>query len=285
VGCFVGIVVPAGPGWDFANFYDTGRRVAAGEIQNIYNPDSLIGGEKPQGNMRFWSTPLSAVFYVPLSYFSPTWALVIFKIENTLAYFVALALLYFHYHNFAETTEVAQWRFAAAFTFLSLVYQPFWTVYRVGGQTTPTVFLLLTLALVSYTGGRLFVSALLLVLAAMIKPTFATVLLFLAAISGGRFLKHTVLIVLFAGLGSLWIMGWQIHVEFLGILRAGAQATFPWFYNSSLYVPIESLRSFAGPESWPGPVDTVATMLVAGVKVFILFTFVFIIKKSGSEQW
>src|SRR5262245_33161685 len=207
-GCIVGIIVPAGPGWDFANFYDTGRRVAAGEIQNIYNPDTLIAGEKPQGNMRFWSTPLSALFYVPLSYFSPTGALVIFKIENTLAYFAALALLYLHYRKFAEDLPLAQWQFGAAFAFLSLIYQPFWTVYRVGGQTTPTVFLLLTLALVSYTGGRFFVSALLLVLAAMIKPTFATVLLFLAAISGVRFLKHTVLIVLFLGLASLWIMGW-----------------------------------------------------------------------------
>ena len=27
IGNVVGIVVPAGVGWDFANFYDTGRRV------------------------------------------------------------------------------------------------------------------------------------------------------------------------------------------------------------------------------------------------------------------
>ena len=280
VGCLVGIVVPAGPGWDFANFYDTGRRVAAGDIQNIYNSDSLIAGEKPQGNMRFWSTPLSALFYVPLSYFSPTWALIIFKIENTIAYFVALTLLYLHYRKFAGNSLSAQWQFAALFTFLSLMYQPFWTVYRVGGQTTPTVFLLFTLALLSYTGGRFFLSALFLVLAAMIKPTFATVLLFLLVISGIRFIKNTVFILLLAGLASLLIMGWQIHAEFLGVLREGAQATFPWFYNSSVYVPIESLRLFASPDSSHARVDMVFTMITAGVKVFIVITFVFLLMKS-----
>jgi hypothetical protein len=36
LGCVIAILTPAGIGWDFANFYDTGRRVAAGEIHNIY---------------------------------------------------------------------------------------------------------------------------------------------------------------------------------------------------------------------------------------------------------
>lgn len=282
VGCLVGIIVPAGPGWDFANFYDTGRRVAAGEIQNIYHPDSLIAGEKPQGNMRFWSAPLSAVFYVPLSYFSPPWALILFKVENTLAYFAALALLYLHYRNFAGNSLLPQWQFAAVFSFLSLMYQPFWTVYRVGGQTTPTIFLLFSLALLSYTGGRFFVSALLLVLAAMIKPTFATVLLFMAVISGIRFIKNTAVILFLAGLTSLLVMGWQIHAEFLGVLREGARTTFPWFYNSSLYVPIESLRLSVGLDSSH---DTAFTIITAGVKAFVVLTFVFIIIKSHSERW
>lgn len=285
VGCLVGIIVPAGPGWDFANFYDTGRRVAAGETQNIYNPDSLIGGEKPQGHMRFWSAPLSAVFYVPLSYFSAPWALIIFKIENTLAYFAALALLYLHYRKFAGNSLLPQWQFAAVFTFLSLMYQPFWTVYRVGGQTTPTVFLLFSLALLSYTGGRFFVSALFLVLAVMIKPTFVTMLLFLAVISGIRFIKNTALVLLLAGLASLLVMGWQIHAEFLGVLREGVRTTFPWFYNSSLYVPIESLRMFVVPDSSHDRIDLAFTIITAGVKAFVVLTFVFIMIKSYSERW
>ncbi|MGH9854754.1 MAG: hypothetical protein ACREBD_33400, partial [Blastocatellia bacterium] len=67
VGTVVGIMVPAGPGWDFANFYDTGRRVAAGQIGDLYNPDSLINGEKPQGGLGFYGAPISALLYAPLS--------------------------------------------------------------------------------------------------------------------------------------------------------------------------------------------------------------------------
>jgi hypothetical protein len=39
-----GILVPAGLGWDFANFYDTGRRAAAGQLMNIYDPTTTIAG-------------------------------------------------------------------------------------------------------------------------------------------------------------------------------------------------------------------------------------------------
>ena len=70
-GAIIGIVVPAGLGWDFANFYDTGRRVAAGQIQDLYNPKSLINGEQPQGTLAFWGTPISAWLYVPLSWLPP----------------------------------------------------------------------------------------------------------------------------------------------------------------------------------------------------------------------
>src|SRR5215467_6445484 len=132
-GCIVGIVVPAGSGWDFANFYDTGRRAAAGHIQDIYHPDRLIKGEAPQGSMAFWGAPVSAWLYAPLSYVPPHWALVLFKIQNTLACYAALWLLYIHNRQFVDPTPVAQAKFAALFAFLSLLYQPLWTMYRVGG--------------------------------------------------------------------------------------------------------------------------------------------------------
>jgi hypothetical protein len=80
-------------------------------------------------------------------------------------------------------------------------------------------------------------------------------------------------------------MGWKVHVEFLEVLRAGAQATFPWFYNSSVYVPIENLRSLGGPGALPGWLDGALAVLVAGVKLFIVLTFVFILMKSGLERW
>ena len=47
-----GILVPAGLGWDFANFYDTGRRAAAGQLMTIYDPTATIAGQAPQGAWR-----------------------------------------------------------------------------------------------------------------------------------------------------------------------------------------------------------------------------------------
>ncbi len=284
-GCIVGIIVPAGLGWDFANFYDTGRRAAAGQIRDLYNPDTLIGGEKPQGSLGFWGSPLSAWFYVPLSYLPPRTALVVFKIENTLAYFAALLLLYLNDRKFAGDTPTARWRFAAIFAFLSLIYQPFWTVYRVGGQTTPTVFLLFTLALLSYTSMRFFLAIVFLVLAILIKPTFATALLFLIAVSGYRFVYYTAIVLLVTGLTSVWTLGWDIHLQFLSVLSQGAKASFPWFYNSSLYVPIENVRFLDSAGHSSGWLGAVFTGLMFGIKAVVLFTFGLITVKGRSQPW
>ena len=89
----VGILVPAGPGWDFANFYDTGDRAAAGQIEDIYHPERAIAGHAPQGSMAYWSPPLSAYFYVPLAALPPLAALAMFKLLGTLAWMTALWLL------------------------------------------------------------------------------------------------------------------------------------------------------------------------------------------------
>ncbi len=68
-GCLVGIAIPAGHGWDFANFYDAGRRVASGQIEDLYMPGSPIEAAPPQGGMAFWGTPISAALYVPMAWF------------------------------------------------------------------------------------------------------------------------------------------------------------------------------------------------------------------------
>lgn len=244
LGSGIGTWVPAGSGWDFANFYDAGRRFAAGEIENLYAPESPIRGEPPQGHMAYWSPPLSAAFLVPLSGFSGETALILFKLQNTLALFATFALLYFFNRRFVRDDPVARWEFAALFSFLCLVYQPFWTVYRVGGQTTPTVVLLLSIALVLHTRSRLFFSSLCWVVAVVLKPAFAAGLAFLGLVSGLRFLGFTALLLAAAAGLSLATLGWSIHETFLSVLLHGAGATFPWFYNSSLYVTAEHLRGF-----------------------------------------
>ncbi|MGH9901000.1 MAG: glycosyltransferase 87 family protein, partial [Pyrinomonadaceae bacterium] len=227
-GATAGVVVPAGPGWDFANFYDTGRRVAAGQVTDIYDPETLIDGERPQGDMRFWGTPVSALLYAPLGYLQPLTALAVFKIQNTLALFAALVLLYLHNRKFVDDTPEAQWRFAALFAFLCLVFQPFWTIYRVGGQTTPTVFLLLVLGLLCHARSKVFLSALCVVAAVLIKPAFVTVLALLALISGLRFAGGTAVVLLASGLVSLATVGWAVHEDFLTLMLKGTSAPFPW---------------------------------------------------------
>jgi len=285
VGCTIGILVPAGLGWDFANFYDTGRRVASGQIGDLYNPATLIGGEAPQGHLGFWGTPVSAILYVPMSWFGPESALMLFKIQNTLAYFAALALLYFFNRKFVGGSPQAQWQFAATFVFLSLLYQPFWTVYRVGGQTTPTVVMLLSLALVAHTSMRFFVSSALLVIAVLIKPAFVTALIFLMCVSGFRFFGITIAFLSISGLASLMMMGWGVHEAFLSKVLQGVKATYPWFYNSSLYILVEHLRLFAsdGPESYFR--DALFTLAFLGIKALVVGVFVVIMAKSRDEKW
>lgn len=281
-GTVIGIIVPAGPGWDFANFYDTGRRAAAWQINDIYNPESLIAGAKPQGNMAYWGAPVSAFFFTPLSLFSPIWAMVVFKIQNTLAYFAALGLLYLHNRRFTEATPVAQWRFAALFAGLSLLYQPFWTIYRVGGQTTPTILLLFTVALLAYTRNRLWLSSACLATAVLIKPAFIFVLLLLCFVSGWRFARNITIILTVVGVVSILILGWGIHAEFLRVMWAGSKGGFhPWFFNSSLYTVGENLKLLAQP-----PADATTVNIIAiGVKLSVLAFFVHLLWRSREMKW
>jgi len=280
-GTLVGIVVPAGPGWDFANFYDTGRRVAVWQISDLYHPDSLIAGEQPQGRLGFYGAPISALLYAPLSLFSPAWAMVVFKIQNTLAYFAALVLLYLHNRRFADPSPVAQWRFAALFAGLSLLYQPFWTIYRVGGQTTPTVFLLFTLAFLAYMRKRHWLSSALLVVAILIKPAFVFAVLLLSFISGWDYLRNTVVLLTAVGSVSILILGWDIHVEFLRLMLQSGKGGYPWFYNSSLYVVVENLKLLAKPAADPKTVDSIAL----GVKLAALAFFGYLLWRSRASKW
>lgn len=243
----IGIIVPAGLGWDFANFYDTGRRAAAGQIADIYHPESLIAGAQPQGKLAFWGAPISAYFYAPLSLFSAEWALVIFKLQNVLALFAAWWLLYRNNRQFADASSAEQWKFTALFAGCILLYQPFWSVFRVGGQTTPTVFLLLTIALLNYTKERFDISAACLLLALLIKPGFLFVMLPLGLVSGWRFVRSMAFVSMAFGAVSILLLGWDIHIEFLRVMLLGMKIDYDWLYNSSLYVAVENLILLAVP--------------------------------------
>ncbi len=231
----VGTALPMGIGWDFANFYDGGRKVLAGQIGDLYDPTVSIDAAAPQGALSFYGTPISAFFFAPMAAFEPETAMALFKIENTLAYAAAFALLAAFCRRFLPPGEAVWLRFLAAFAVLLAVYQPLWTVYRVGGQTTPTVLLLLVVAVAAHADARFFVSALAVMLAVLIKPALALAYLFLLAVSPRRYRTWALVQLAAVGLLSLATMGVEIHFAFLDKMREAGRI-FDWTYNSSLYV-------------------------------------------------
>jgi hypothetical protein len=231
--------------------------------------------------MAFWGTPVSAWLYAPLSYVPPHWALVLFKIQNTLACYAALWLLYIHNRQFVDPTPVAQAKFAALFAFLSLLYQPLWTVYRVGGQMTPTTLLLFALGLLSYTQQRLWIAMGALILATLIKPTLSIALFFLMLVSGGQCFGITLALLAGVSLLSLLSMGWSLHVEFLTVLLHGFRSSFPWFYNSSLYVPLENVRLLSEVGSSGAVRDVVCGVIETSIKIGVLATFVYLMRQRS----
>jgi hypothetical protein len=284
LGCLVGVLVPAGAGWDFANFYDTGHRVAAGQIADVYDPVSAIDGAAPQGGMRFWGTPISAVFYAPLSWFSPGTALILFKVQNVAAFVASFVLLYVLSRRFADGPHPAREQFAAVFAFLCLVYQPFWTVFRVGGQTTPTVFLLFTIALFCHVYSHHWTAAACLVLASLIKPALAPALLCLVILAGWSFLVKIGVLAAAAGLASVALLGWPIHLTFLDAVRSGVPAPFPWQYSSSLYIFIDSLHTALGTRAGTQPYPALLTAVNYALKAITLATIVALVIKGRSRN-
>jgi Glycosyltransferase family 87 len=279
LGACVAIIVPAGRGWDFANFYDTGRRVAAGQLRDIYNPGSLIRGQTPQGQMAFWGAPISAWLYTPLSIFPPAVALILLKTIATLSFAVGLILLHREMKPYAErTTGQALW-YSTAFAALIILYQPFWTIFRVGGQTTPIAFLCLVLGLMYYVRERYLGAAIWLLIVVLVKPAFVFVPAVLALVSGRRFFLSVAGVFLLTAVASVLLFGLPIHREFLEILRRGSAKPSPWPFNSSLYILADAFRPVAHSipvvraGGWfPDAVRTLMKLLVLGVFVALGFS-------------
>jgi len=269
VGIIAGIALPAGSGWDFANFYDAGHKAAAGQIQDLYNPAATIEGKRAEAELPYWGTPLSAFLLAPLAWMQPSRAMVIFKIQNTAALLLGLWLLYRYHSRFAVENGFSREQYRAAFLVAALLFQPFWTVYRVGGQTTPTIFLGLVLAMICFTSGRYLAAAICMVAVVTIKPAFILMFVFLTAIAGLRFLGFVVVAGAVAGGASLLITGWSLHQRFLE--RLGTGWISPWFFNSSLTVIFDNLRGIAGhDEPWFGAASimirgTAGLVVIAGL--------------------
>lgn len=234
--CLVGTVTPAGPTWDFANFYDTGRRVAAGQLADIYDATTLIAGEEPLTKLDFYGTPLSALLYAPLALLSPPAALVAFKVENTLALWAALFLLFRFTRQVADPNALRSGRTLVLFVAAALFFQPFWTIYRVGGQSMPTVFLLLVVGLIAHVRGSVRWSSLCFVAVVAIKPVFIFGLVFATLASGRRFAFWVAAHGAWLGVVSLAVFGWPIHEVFVTKMLANSGRIAKWAYNSSPWI-------------------------------------------------
>ena len=257
-----GITNGQGSKWDFANFYDAGHKVLAGEFKNLYNPSATIEGRPSQGDMPFYGTPLSAILYVPLAMFPPDVSLVLFKIQNTLANLAGIVLLYLKNRRFGETASRSGTVFLTMFTIAAALFQPFWDIYHIGGQTTPTVFLALVLAFHWLVQGRDFLAALCFVFAVAIKPAFVFALTLLALLSGLRFTGYAAGIGLSIGATSVAWMGWPIHEIFLRhILK---QYPKSWIYNSSLSVAFDNLRMVFDTSSAQFPIVVMGALVRLG---------------------
>jgi hypothetical protein len=281
VGCVIGIVLPAGIGWDFANFYDAGQKAAGGHMARLYDPFFTAADVTPLANLQFWSAPITAYLFAPLALLAPGTALVLFKIQNTLAYAAGLTLLFVELRRQSGGSARERAVFAAWFAVLALAFQPFWTIFRVGGQTTPTVFLLLVLALMAHTRGRPGITSGLFVTACAIKPAFAPALVVLALLSGPAMIAWTAAWCAGAAAVSVALLGWPIHAEFIAQLREGTGGPrSPWFYNSAPAVLVGNrvlLRE-------PGP-EQVYNALGWLIRLGALATIGWVLLRARAERW
>lgn len=271
--------------WDFANFYDTGRRMAAGQSRDIYRAHTEIAGQAPLAHpsMKFFSAPLSAYLYLPLGMLTPTSALALFKLQSAVFLLLALLLLYRRCLACLPQNSQLHLHFSIAFIVLACLYQPFWSIYVVGGQTTPLVFFLFTLALVQYTAGRLLFAAGLIVFALAIKPGFLLFAGLLSLMAGLRFIGFVAAWGAVAGMLSMLLLGWEVHLDFLRSMRSGAGGTQIWLWNSSLTVLIDNLSDWYTVNSATPP----SLLRLAGtlVRLSVLAGAAMLYRAAASHTW
>lgn len=265
-----GILRPRGLTLDFANFYDAGQKARAGEFAGLYDPFAVIAGQKPFGNMSFFSAPLTSYFYAPMAMLPPVSASLVFKLSGTLAEMVGLVLLYRCFAPLAGPDPDQRARFLALYAVAALLFQPFWVIYGVGGQTTPFVFLMLVLAYVALQHGWFGRMAVLMSVVVVIKPAFApaAILLFLAL--PNRFRLVALICGMGFGVASFRLFGPDLHRQFLALVLAETSGLLAPWRNSSPFSWIEPL--FVLPAAYDAPgtlpdaarrIETVARILVA----------------------
>ena len=154
-----------------------------------------------------------------------------------------------------------------------LVYQPFWTIYRVGGQTTPTVLLLFMAALLGYLNGRVVATAILLTVVILIKPAFVLGIGLLGLVSGLRMCLALAACGAIAAGCSLLLAGYAAHTEFLKLMLTSNHTSVSWLYNSASTVAIENLRLVDDPKPMRPERPAYLTWWVDGTRLLLGILF------------
>ncbi len=248
-----GLWRPMGIKLDFANFYDAGQKARAGAFGLLYDQNALIAGQEPLGHMSFFSAPVTAWLYAPMAGLPPYAAMLAFKAAGALAIVAGLLLLWRHLLPLAGGDTAPRDRFLALLALAALVFQPFWTIFRVGGQTTPFVFLLTVLTLMALASGRTALAALGFAAAVLVKPVLAPAAILLFVLSDNRFRLTALAVGLATAALSLWLYGIDLHRAFLAkVLAEGTGLLAPWM-NSGPFSFIDPW--LAGAAAYAAPPD------------------------------
>lgn len=269
-----GLARPWGITLDFANFYDAGQKARVGQFADLYNPTAEIAGQPPLGNMSFFSAPATSYLYVPLALLSPHAALFAFKVADTVALIAGLVLLYRLVAPLAGPSGRAQGMFFALFCTAVALFQPFWTIYRTGGQTTPFVFLLLVAGLAAYTRGGLVAAAACYAAAVLIKPVLAPGAILLFFLSPAPFRWTALALGLSAAALSVAGFGLELHQAFVrtvlnessGLLHPSMNSN-PFAFIEPLFVPASDYFTGARLPALPRLIGTVLRLAAIGLLV------------------
>jgi hypothetical protein len=307
----VGVCVSSdqGIGWDFANYYRTGSRIYSGQKDLLYTVEAssasvfeeLTGrkdgttsnrneveagkpegeGEVGSGRLGHIGFPLSAYLFAPLGAFNPRLSLVIFKAQSAICLALALFLLYSPFRKVAEG-YMRKTYILPLYLILCLFYEPFWFVFAAGGQATPLNLLLFVLFHRFYIQERSFWAAFFLSLGILIKPFFALTLVVFVFAREYRLLRNLALVLSAEVALSIMLLGLQLHLEWLIVLRESVSGLAePWWNNSSIMGFVYTLWCVSqgaglGPA---GEVHGLILVPIAAFKVVILVMFFMLAQK------
>lgn len=284
------ISVASGTGyyWDFVNFYNTGSRMYHGEGVDLYHVAAPIAGRPPMGSSRFEYVgfPLSAYVFAPLGALAPRPALLAFKAACAACFALGLVVLFRHFRLFLgdgwQPDQDLSWCLL-----LILLFEPLWSVFVIGGQATPLVFLLLAVFLRSYTSDRLWLAAACLSAAALIKPFVGVMVVVFVMAGDWQLLLRLAGCVAVEAAASLLLFGWQPHLEWFHIvLKESSRWAVPWWGNCSLLAFFGNFWLYGGrPEFGLPPVPPMFAGLQVVAKIGLMATFLWLVRSARAAHF